>query len=100
MRIMDLLLTLKSQSCWDYKKEGVILVEKESDIEPLFKLLCEQDDYWEEYRELIKVAPSQPLESESQICQMCEYCGKTDIDNIKALQKKISFFLYQKTIDY
>ena len=95
---MDLLLKLKSQSYWQGKKEGVVLVKKESDIEPLFKLLCEQDDYWEEYKELIKVAPKQPLESEYEISKLCEYCGKTAIYNIDALQKKIPFFIYQKTM--
>ena len=40
---------------WESKLNGVILVEKEADIEPLWKLLCEQDDYWKIFKNVIKV---------------------------------------------
>ena len=79
---------------WESKLEGVILVEKEEHIEPLWKLLCEQDEYCEHYKELIKVAPKE-IDSESDICIMCTYVGKTDIDNPQELQAKIPFIMYQ-----
>lgn len=79
---------------WEHKQNGVVLVEKEEDIEPLWKLLCEQDDYWEDNKNLIKVAPKE-ISDISQINRMCEYCGKTDIYNVSDLKKKIPFIIYQ-----
>jgi len=91
---------LKSAEMWLNKLNSVILVEKEEDVEPLWKLLCEQDDYWEEYKNIIKIAPKE-IESEREIVNMCEYCGKTDIDNIKSLQEKIPFIIFQNySYDY
>jgi hypothetical protein len=85
-------------SHWLPKHNGVILVEKEEDIEPLWKLLCEQDDYWESYKEVIKVAPKE-IDSESDISAMCVYVGKTDIYNPKELQSKVPFLMYQEFPD-
>jgi len=79
--------------------QGVIFVEKEQDIEPLFKLLCEQDDYWESYKELIKVAPKE-IDKRSDLQQYCQYCGKTDIYDVKALKEQIPFIIYQYREDY
>ena len=84
----------KCQNYWHSKREGVILVEKEEDIDKIFKLLVKQDDYWESYKHLIKVAPKE-IESESTLALMCEYCGKTDIDNIDEIKKKVPFMIYQ-----
>ena len=80
---------------WESKINGVILVEKEKDIDPLWNLLCEQDCYWEYYKNLIKIAPSEIID-ESDLGDMCEWVGKTDIDNIKELQEKIPFLIYQE----
>lgn len=80
---------------WESKLNGVILVEKEEDIEPLWKLLCEQDDYWENYKEVIQVAPKE-ISSEGEIRRMCVYVGKTDIYNPQELQTKIPFIMYQE----
>ena len=66
-------------SSWESKRYGVVLVEKESDIEPFWKLLCEQDDYWESYKSLIKVAPD-VIDDVYDIERMCSWCGKTDIN--------------------
>lgn len=79
---------------WQSKVYGVILVEKEEDIEPLWKLLCEQDDYWESYKKIIKVAPKE-IDSVSDISRMCEYVGKTDIYEPEKLQAQIPFIMYQ-----
>lgn len=89
----------EGQSNWSTKQNGVVLVEKEEDIEPLFKLLCEQDDYWESYKNLIKVAPKQ-IDSIDEISRMCEYVGKTDIYDVESLKKKIPFIIYQETPTY
>lgn len=86
---------LKCRGMWESKIEGVVLVEKETDIEPLWKALCKQDDYWEHYKHIIKVAPLE-INGEGDICAMCEYCGKTDIDDVKKLKKKFSFILFQQ----
>ncbi len=80
---------------WYSKRNGVILVEKEEDIEPLWKLLIEQDDYWEHYREVIKVAPKE-IDGEGDIARMCVYVGKTDIYDVQELQSKVPFIMYQE----
>jgi hypothetical protein len=85
---------VKCHNHWSHKMQGVVLVEKEEDIEPLWKLLCEQDDYWDSYKELIKVAPKE-IEHESDLKHLCQWCGKTDIDNIDELKLKIPFILFQ-----
>lgn len=79
---------------WESKVYGVILVQKEEDIEPLFKLLCEQDDYWEDYKELIQVAPKE-IEKIEDLEDLCSYVGKTDIYDVSALKEKIPFIIYQ-----
>jgi len=81
-------------SYWFKNNEGVILVEKEEDIEPLWKLLCEQDDYWESYRNIIKVAPKE-IDDISEIVGMCQYAGKTDIYEPEKLKAIIPFIMYQ-----
>jgi hypothetical protein len=90
----------KFEGCksWESKMNGVILVEREEDIEPLWKLLCEEDDYWEYYKEVIKVAPRE-ISSESEISRMCVYVGKTDIYSPRILQEKIPFIMYQEYPD-
>ena len=80
---------------WQSKLYGVILVEKEEDIEPLWELLIEQDDYWENYKEVIQVAPKE-IDGEGDISRMCVYVGKTDIYNVQELQSKIPFIMYQE----
>lgn len=79
---------------WESKVDGVILVQKEEDIEPLFQLLCEQDDYWEDYKELIQVAPKE-IEKIEDLEDLCSYVGKTDIYDVAALKEKIPFIIYQ-----
>ena len=81
-------------SYWEPKMEGVVLVEKQEDIEPLWKLLCEQDDYWESYKEVIQVAPKE-ISSESDLIKMCVYVGKTDIYEPEKIREKIPFIMYQ-----
>lgn len=82
-------------SSWQSKMNGVVFVEKEEDIEPLFKLLCEQDDYWEHYKHIIKVAPKE-IDSEGEISRMCQYAGKTDIYDIESLKAQVDFIIYQE----
>lgn len=79
---------------WYSKCYGVILVKDEKDIDPLWKLLCEQDSYWEAYKNLIKVAPSE-IESEKDLERMCEYCGKTDIYKFDEIKQQIDFAVFQ-----
>ena len=89
----------KVEGCtsWQKKIYGVILVEKEEDIEPLWLLLCAQDDYWTERKNVIKIAPKE-ISSMHEIDCMCTYVGKTDIYNPQELQKTIPFIMYQRDI--
>jgi len=79
---------------WQPKLHGIILVEKEEDIDPLWKLLAKQDKYWEVYRHVIQVAPKE-IDDYGDIDCMCTYVGKTDIYNAMDLQSKIPFIMYQ-----
>ena len=74
---------------------GVVLVAKEEDIETLFNLLCEQDEYWENHKDLIKVAPTE-INGAGDLTALCEYVGKTDIYDIPKLKNKVDFLLYQE----
>ena len=85
---------IEGDATWEPKMEGVIFVEKEEDIEPLWQLLCEQDDYWEDYKNLIKVSPGE-ISSREELKRYCEPVGKTDIYDVKSIQEKIPFFIYQ-----
>lgn len=85
----------KGDTTWQPKMNGVVLVEKEEQIEPLWKLLCEQDEYWNNYKHIIKVAP-QEIDSEADIACMCEWVGKTDIYRPEEINKIIPFKMYQE----
>lgn len=80
---------------WQSKMNGVILVEKEEDIEPLWRLLITQDSYWGNYKQVIQVAPKE-IDSENDIAKMCVYVGNTDIYNVQEIQSKIHFIMYQE----
>ena len=82
--------TFTCYESWESKQQGVVFVEKESDIEPVWKALCEQDDYWESYKNLIKVAPAEITNVILDLRPYCEYCGKTDIYNVKELKEKLA----------
>ena len=79
---------------WLKKQEGVILVEKEEDIESLWKLLCKQDDYWEDYKHIIKITPKE-INDIGEIIGMCEYAGKTDVYEPEKMKRIIPFIMYQ-----
>jgi hypothetical protein len=80
---------------WRCKAKSVILVKDERDIESLWNLLCEQDEDWLNYKEVIRVAPK-VLESELQLHNISVYCGKASIFNVEQLQAKIPFLIYQE----
>lgn len=79
---------------WHDKKQSIIFVENEDDIDILHKLLCEQDEYWVAYKKLIKVAPTEEI-SIPQIKEMCQYCGRTDILDVDELKEKVNFIIFQ-----
>lgn len=74
---------------WEAKQQGVVFVSKAEDIEPVWEALCEQDDYWESYKNLIKVAPTE-INQVYELQKYCEYCGKTDIYDVKELKTKLA----------
>ena len=97
----DLTITInpryvECQNSWDPKCYGVIFVNEESHITPLFEALVEQDDYWENHKHLIQVAPK-TINHITDLDGYTEYCGKTDIYNISALKEKLDFdfIIYQ-----
>ena len=101
-RIMEFKLkpqVISSFTSWESKVEGVVLVKRKEDIEFVWKALCEQDNYWKFYKNLIKVAP-ESIEFERDLQWLCEYVGKTDIYDMDAFMiemrsKGIDVFFYQ-----
>lgn len=92
------------QEAWNSKYYGVVFVEREEHIEPVFKALCEQDDYWENCKKLIQIAPKE-VNSISDLNEYCEYVGKTDIYKVPKLKSDlrkqgIEFMLYQYSLPY
>lgn len=84
---------------WYNKQVGVVFVEKEENIDPLFELLMAQDDYWENKKHLIKVAPKE-IDSLDDLDEYLEYVGKTDIYHIEYLKEKIPFIIYQQPVNF
>lgn len=89
----------EGSNSWYQKTQGVILVEKKEHIEPVWKVLCEQDDYWEDYKNLIKIAPL-TIDNKTDLNCLCEYCGKTDIYDVDKVRKilaeqNIEFLIHQ-----
>ncbi len=90
--------TIECQGSWISRISGVILVKDKKDINPLFNLLVEQDPYWKYYKNLIKVLPKK-INGYEDLKNLCSYVGKTDIDDIKSIQDKIDFMIYQYNVD-
>lgn len=95
---------LTGHESWEAKQEGVVFVQKREDIEPVWEALCEQDDYWESYKNLIKVGPTE-INHVYDLKKYCEYCGKTDIYDVAKLKQKLSengieIFLFQYRDEY
>jgi hypothetical protein len=80
---------------WDSNGCGVIFVKDEADKQKLFTLLCEQDDYWESYKNLIKILPDISIDDVCNLDKYCEWVGSTDIYDVKALREQVDFLIYQ-----
>ena len=94
---------IESMQSWERKRFGVILVDKVENIDTVLQYLIEQDDTWENYKDLVKVAPAS-IVNERDLTRLCKYSGKTDIyeeneffDFCKS--KNIDVFLYQTSLD-
>lgn len=87
-------IKLYGQGYWIPKKESVIFVETENDIEKLFELLCEQDKTWESFKHLIQVTP-RVVNSVGHLNNLCSNAGRTDIYKIEEIKKQVDFFIYQ-----
>jgi hypothetical protein len=92
--MITIVTKIECQDSWDSKVNGVIFVEKESDVEILFNELVSQDDYWENYKKLIQVMPKE-INTENELKSYCNYVGKTDIWDISKLRKVVDFTIYQ-----
>ena len=79
---------------WYSVDNGVILVEKKEHIEPLWELLCEEDEGWESYKHVIKIAPKE-IDSISDLDDMCVNVGMLYINEVEKIQNKIPFIIYQ-----
>jgi hypothetical protein len=87
------------QGHWNTKSYGVIYVRKEADKEILFNALVEQDDYWEDAIDLIKVLPNDITGFRAS--RYTEYVGKRDIYDVTKLKSDmleigVEFIIYQE----
>lgn len=78
---------IESDLYWFQKGHGAIFVEKEEHREPVFKILCKQDEYWEAYwgkeiSEIIHVAPKEASCRMGLLGQYHVHVGKVDIYNV------------------
>lgn len=90
---------ITGQLTWKSKCQGVVFVQKQEDIEPVWRALCAQDEYWKSYKNLIKVGPTE-IDSKHDLEKYCEYCGETDIYYVRKLiqdlkEKGIEILLFQ-----
>lgn len=85
---------VECQECWGSKGFGCIFVQKEEDIDIVWNVLCDQDEYWDDYKNLIKVAPV-IIESEKDLYKYCNYVGKTDVYDVNAVKRT----LFEKGIE-
>jgi hypothetical protein len=93
---MEFNITLKSQESWEPKMMGIIFVKEEKDIDVLFNLLVKQDEYWEDYKELIQVFPKDNnIPSIEWLQSQCRFVGKTDIYEVSKIKEVVDFFIYQ-----
>lgn len=93
---MNLNLSIECANEWHSKIYGVIFVKRQEDIDILYKLLSEQDDYWIAWdmKHLIKVLPKSITQYD--LDNLCEYVGKVDIYNVKEIKNEVDFFIYQR----
>lgn len=79
---MNIIETITHKPCehWEHKVNAGIFVTEKENIDKVYEYLLAQDDYWEDYKKIIKVLPES--RNIADIRRMCEYCGKTDIFNV------------------
>ena len=73
---------------------GAIFVENETDIEPLWNLLCQESNTWQDYRHLIQVVPEH-LNNISELKNFCHKVGDTVIDDVDKFKSQIDFTIFQ-----
>ena len=97
---------LYSADWWKSKTNGVILTDSQTNLGKIYHWLVEQDDYWKGYLEVIQVYDfTKPIKDYYELRQLCEYVGKTDINNIEDFysfceKENIPVFVYWYNIEY
>lgn len=102
---------IESDTYWFAKGYGVIFVDKQENIKPVLDYLIEQDDYWESYKEIVKVipdfikGPEISQDDYSRLMWQMEYVGKTDIYEMKSFFEfcrlnDIGVLVFSKTEEY
>jgi hypothetical protein len=84
---------IESDDTWYQKGHGAIFIEKEEHREPVFKILCEQDDYWEDYwkdelERIIHIAPKEANSRSELLSDNYVNVGKVAIYDVKGFIAK------------
>jgi hypothetical protein len=96
---MEILIPFTGSDTWNSKCYGAIFTKNESDKKLLYELLCEQDEYWKKYSDLVQILPTD-IHSISDLQKKCHYVGKTDIYDVDELRTKVDFLIYQYYDDF
>ena len=97
---------LYSADGWRKKVRGVILTNNEDNQNKIHSYLISQDNCWQMYPEVIQVYDfTKPIKDYYELRQLCEYVGKTDINNIEDFysfceKENIPVFVYWYNIEY
>lgn len=96
---IEIKTVIKSQTYWDGKCHSVILVNDKQHINTVFKYLCNIDEDWISYKDIIQLKPE--INNIGDINVLCNYSGKTCIYNVTKFisdmaEKGIDIFIYQQ----
>ena len=97
---MKIYIEAPTKEYWEPKRNGVILVCSQSDKELLFKLLCEQDEDWRHYKNVIQVIDKTIFDGIDLYKAISyQYCGNTRIYDVAALREKVDFAIFQQDLN-
>lgn len=98
MRILINPKSVVTKKTWKQNTNGCVLVSNKNDAVIIFNELWKHDQYWENYRHLVQIAPAE-IKKISDLNRYCDFCGKTEIDydQLKTAMDKqgVDFILYQ-----
>jgi len=91
---MEINIKLTGQDYWDYKKQSIIFVKNQDDLELLHGLLKEQDENWKDYKYLLHILTDE-IKTLGDLENIALFSGKTQIYDVQKIKEKVDFLLFQ-----